>query len=225
MMKMQKKWFVFGISIFVFLILFVSIRALVSMDVVRMWARVTAQFVETHFYLSLSAYVCLFAFVVALGLPLIIPFSLLGGYLFDFWFGAAAAVVGSVTGAVIFFLMARRGCDAIMHDHQGELFARFRTRMHTHGIWYLLMIHYSCVMPFFVVNSCAACAQMPLSSFILGTLIGSAPLTCVYVYTGRELGTITSFQDIFSGKVLSAFAILILLAIVAMFLQKRFVKK
>ena len=54
------------------------------------------------------------------------------------------------------------------------------------------------VMPFFLVNILSGLTKIPLKTFALATLLGSLPITFIFVGAGSRLATINSMEEIVS---------------------------
>lgn len=165
--------------------------------------------------ISVLMYVAGFTLLVAGTAPVVPPLALLGGYLFGVVPGLLYALFCSVVGSGISFLLVRyvlRGF--VMHRYKEQL-DRFHEKIRSKGVYrYLITLQLVTVVPFFVINTLAALADVPLSTFLWTTAIGSFPVLCIYVFAGKQISTINSFRDLFSIHVI----LLLLLCIVLLFL-------
>jgi uncharacterized membrane protein YdjX (TVP38/TMEM64 family) len=80
------------------------------------------------------------------------------------------------------------------------------------------------VIPYFIITTLAALAEVPLFTFAWTALIGSAPLLAVYSYAGRHLGSIESIKDVVSPGIMAILVMLGLLALLPIII-KWFYKK
>ena len=105
-----------------------------------------------------------------------------------------------------------------------ELYAarvvKFRQALQEYGMSYLLMLHFSAVFPYFIINSVALFAEVPLKTILWTTVVGFFPQAFVYAFAGKKLGSIRSVGDVFSPTVVLAFLLLILLACIPILLKK-----
>ena len=61
---------------------------------------------------------------------------------------------------------------------------------------------------------------MNVGTYVAATALGIIPGSFVYAYAGRQLGTLNSLKEIASPKVLLAFTLLGLLALIPMVYKK-----
>ena len=167
-----------------------------SLDALRERRHELLAFVHAHPVLSLEIYVAAYAVLVAFSIPGALLMSLSGGYLFGVGAGAAAAVTGASTGAVAMFLAARTALgDALArrfarsHGVMARIQAAARGR---HAVSTLLALRLMPAVPFALVNLLAGVAKMRLGPYVLATVVGIAPSTLIYAWTGHGLHAIFS---------------------------------
>ena len=114
--------------------------------------------------------------------------TIVGGLLFGPWKGAALAVLGATSGAVLLFLVVRRALSRPIAQRAGPLLARIRPGLERDGFNYLLALRLVPVVPFWIVNLAPALAGMRLLPFALATLIGIIPATLVFASIGSGIG-------------------------------------
>ncbi len=181
-------------------------------------------FVDQNYWLTACVYMAFFAGSIALSMPTSIILTLLGGYLFGALAGALYATIAISVGVAIAYTVFRLFLqDALRHTYK-ERAVRFEQLMREEGASYLLMLNFSAVLPYFMINALAAVARVPLITIIWTSLVGFIPQALVYAYAGKELATIKQVQDIFSREVIFAFILLILLACMPIVI-KRFKKQ
>jgi uncharacterized membrane protein YdjX (TVP38/TMEM64 family) len=169
--------------------------------------------VEARPLLAAAAFMLAYAAVVALSLPAASIMTLLGGFLFGTLLGGTLAVLAATVGATVVFLVARSSFGGALRARAGPLAGRVSQNIRGNAFEYLLALRVAPVFPFFVVNILPALFDVRLRTFVLATLIGIIPGTFVYAYLGRELGTISGLDDLLSTKILLAFGLLGLIAL------------
>lgn len=177
-------------------------------------------FVDTHYYLVVLCYMAVFILTVALSMPSSIILTLLGGSLFGTLAGAAYAIISVAIGVMLACEVYRRFFFKSIGELYAERITKFQRALHEYGVSYLLMLHFSAVFPYFIINSVALFAEVPLSTILWTTVVGFFPQAFVYAFAGKKLGSIRSVGDIFSPAVVLAFALLILLACIPILLKK-----
>ena len=177
-----------------------------------------------HPVLAPLAFSAVYVSVAALALPVAAILSLLGGFLFGVWLGAALVLVSATAGALIVFLLARSAIGEPLRRKAGPLYERVATNMRENAFGYLLFMRLVPLFPFFLVNLVAALFDMTARNFVLATFIGMAPATIIYVNFGRQIGTVASARDLLSPSVLIALTGLGLL-VLAPIIQRQWTKK
>ena len=175
---------------------------------------------QQNYYTAVTAFVCIFALVVGTGFPGSAVLTLFAGYLFGVFEGGMYALIGSIVGATISFLLFRYVFRGTVTAWYGKRIKQFKTQMSTHGVSYLLMLHFVTVVPYFVINALAALSDISLLTFVWTTIVGSMPIISVYAFAGRQLSYIQSLGDIFSPTIILAFVLLIALACMPIILRK-----
>ena len=95
-----------------------------------------------------------------------------------------------------------------------------RNNVQKFGVSYLLMLQFLTLVPYFIINTVAAVAHVPVLTFVWTTAVGALPLLFVYSFAGRQLGAIQSMRDIVTLPMLLAFVLLAFIAILPMIIRK-----
>ena len=90
----------------------------------------------------------------------------------------------------------------------------FARELEQRGFNYLLYLRLVPVFPFFLINLAAGLTRLPTRTFVLATMLGIVPGGVVYVHAGASLATVQTLADVVSPRVLGAFALLGLFALV-----------
>ena len=142
--------------------------------------------------------------VAAFALPVAAILSMLGGFLFGTWGGAALVLISATVGATIVFLLARSALGRPLRRKAGPLHARIAANMNDNAFGYLMFMRLVPLFPFVLVNLVAALFDVRLRQFVVATLIGMAPATVVYANIGRQIGEISNPKDLVSPGVIAA---------------------
>jgi len=147
--------------------------------------------------------------------------SMIGGFLFGALRGTLYTVVSATLGAIVSFLFLRSVLrNTIANKYQKQL-QKFKKGIDEYGVFYLLILHFLFVFPFFVINSLAALANISVLRFTWTTAIGIIPAAFVYAFAGKQIMSIQSGSDVLSARVIIALALLVISIVLAM-LFKRF---
>lgn len=190
-----------------------GVADLLSIEAVKAQRTELLAAVEARPLLSAAAFLVAYALVVALSLPAASIMTLLGGFLFGTLLGGTLAVLAATIGATAVFMVAGSSFGGALRERAGPLAGRVSQNIRGNAFEYLLVLRLVPAFPFFVVNILPALFGIGLRTFVLATLIGIVPGTFVYAHLGRELGTISGLEDLLSTKVLLAFGLLGLVAL------------
>ena len=162
---------------------------------------------------SLSVSLFIVAHVVAnsVGVPGTV-LVIVGGAVYGLWWGTVWSVIGATLGAVGAFWLARYW----LHDRfqkrfsQQPLFKKINDTLCAEGLSCVLLVRFSPVSPFNVVNFVFGLTPVPVGTYALGTLIGIIPGTMVYTWLG-----VTGAEAMSSGNLLPLFCCLAVLMLLS----------
>jgi len=147
-------------------------------------------FVAQNPFESLAAYVGVYVLVIVACAPGLSVISLTGGFLFGPLVGGLAALTALNIGAAVVFLACRTAFGDWAAHRAGATMARIEAGFSRDAFSYLLALRLMPVAPFFIVNIAAGLARVRLPTFLLATLIGSAPSAFIFASLGAGLGRI-----------------------------------
>lgn len=219
---LTKKTFIFLALIagFIFLFYYLQLSEYFTLKKLQEHHFLLKNFVQSHYIFSVLIYMCVYSILIACGLPIIIPLSLLGGFLYGILFGVICAGASCLIGSIISFLVLRYVVVHWVAHWHNERIEKFNQQINKYGYNYLVMLHFLSVIPLFVINLLAAIAKVPLITVIWVTIIGTFPLNLLCVIAGKQLSTIKSFKDIFSPTIIFALIILACIAFAPILIKK-----
>lgn len=145
-------------------------------------------FVHRHPQESLAAFLGVYVLVIVACTPGPAVLSMAGGFLFGPWLGGAAALAALNIGAAIVFLACRTAFGDWASRRAGATVARIEAGFSRDAFSYLLALRLMPIAPFFMVNIAAGLARVRPGTFVLATLIGSAPSAFIFAGLGAGLG-------------------------------------
>jgi len=168
--------------------------------------------VARNYWWSVVVYLVSCIAAVTAGLPIIGLFAMVAGFLFGIFEGLFYTVVASTIGSVLFVILARYALANLLEGRYTAQLERFNKQIAHYGYSYLVALHLSTVAPFFLINSLAALAGVPLYAVAWTTAVGAVPSLFLYSLAGRRLSALTSARDVFTADIV---LLLVLLAILA----------
>lgn len=151
--------------------------------------------VSENLPLAIFAYVLVYAIIVALSLPAAAPLTLTGGFLFGWFAGGLATVIGATLGAVAIFLLARTALAGPLARQAGPWLEKLRDGFHENAISYLLFLRLVPAFPFWLVNLAPALLGVKLRDYVIATFIGIIPGTFAFALTGAGLDSVLAVQQ------------------------------
>jgi uncharacterized membrane protein YdjX (TVP38/TMEM64 family) len=167
-----------------------------------------------HKLLFTIGFILIYTLQTALSLPGAAILTLAGGAIFGAVTGTVWVNIGATTGAILAFLLARTLLRDWVKSRFGSKMGALDKGITENGMSYLLFLRLVPVFPFFLVNLACGITGLKLSTYIIGTMIGILPGSFVYANAGASLATINSLKDAAGPRVLIAFALLGLFALV-----------
>ncbi|MFC1842745.1 TVP38/TMEM64 family protein [Candidatus Dependentiae bacterium] len=183
------------------------------------------QAIEKNYLEAVAGFMGIYIGLTALALPFAVLLTVVGGFLFGTFWGALYSCVAATIGSSIAFLLFRHLVGHWIHFKFGDKLKKFRKEFKRHGYSYLLSIHFSAIVPLFIVNIFASFAHVSFWTFVWTTAVGTFPAFLVYAFAGKQFTTIDTMYDIFSWKILIAFVFLAILASMPMIIRKYLKKK
>jgi uncharacterized membrane protein YdjX (TVP38/TMEM64 family) len=173
---------------------------------------------------SVLVFIALYCLQTAFSLPGAWAFTLAAGFLFGSVLGTLYANIAATAGATLAFLASRYLLHDWVERKFGNRLGPIQEGFAKNAFSYLMTLRLIPIFPFFLINLVAGVTRIRLGTYVLATAIGIIPGTFVYANAGRQLGTINSLGEIVSVRVLGAFFLLALLAVVPV-LYKKFARK
>jgi uncharacterized membrane protein YdjX (TVP38/TMEM64 family) len=126
--------------------------------------------------------------------------SIVGGFLFGFWLGAAYSLVGATLGATSLFTLARLGLGGLTR-RAAPFVRRLEAGFRRDAFSYLVVLRLVPMVPFAVVNVAPAGLGVPTRTFVLATLLGIVPSTLIYAGLGNALVELGASGETLDGAV------------------------
>jgi uncharacterized membrane protein YdjX (TVP38/TMEM64 family) len=152
-------------------------------------------FVAAHSSAALVVYMLIYIAAVAFSIPGGAILTIVGGFLFGWLVGGAAAAVSATIGAVGVFLIARTSIGDALLRRAGTRVQKIAAGFRQDAFSYLLFLRILPVVPFWLTNLASAFSGVPLRTFALATQIGLIPGTFAFATAGAGLDSIVGAQQ------------------------------
>lgn len=141
---------------------------------------IVADAAEANLLVRLGVYIAVYITLAGSAVPGAVLLTVLAGPLFGVCGGTLVASFASTTGATVAFLGSRRFVFDNVVSAPDERRSRF-------GLWELLLLRLTPIMPFFAVNVLAGRTRLTVSQFWLISQLGMLPATYLLVRIGAAL--------------------------------------
>lgn len=152
-------------------------------------------FVGEHFFLSLASFSAIYAAAVALSFPGASLLTIAGGFLFGWIVGGFVTVFAATAGATVIYLVARSSIGDFLKKKAGPSLSRLAAGFQQNALSYLLFLRLTPVFPFWLVNIAPAVFDVPLRTYVLGTMVGIVPGTFAFAFIGSGLDSVVAAQE------------------------------
>lgn len=156
-----------------------------------------------HYYSVLSAVFLIYVFLQTFAIPGSIFLTILAGFLYPFPIALTLVCVCSSLGATccyfLSFIVARR----IVFKYFNEKITEWQAQARRHKenmLFYIIFLRITPFVPNWFMNLSSPLIDIPLYPFVLGTLLGVAPPSCIYIQAGTTLNTLTSSSSVFTWQ-------------------------
>jgi len=208
-----------GAAILIFLLYHFGAGKYFTLERFREYGHFIDEMVVHNYVGAVTTYISIYILFIASSLPVVPPFTLLGGYIFGMWFGFIYALISSVVGSTISYLLFRFVLKSFLKGRHKKQLVRFKKQIKTHGYSYLLTMHFM-MIPFFIVNMLAAIAEVSFITFLWTTIVGSMPIVAVYAFAGSQFKCVEGSSGIFNPYIILLFLLLIILALLPLIIKR-----
>ncbi len=152
-------------------------------------------FVASHGSTAMVVYMATYISAVTLSVPGGAILTIIGGFLFGWLVGGAAAAISATIGAIGVFLIARTSIGDALLRRAGTRVQKLAAGFREDAFSYLLFLRFLPVVPFWLTNLASALFGVPLRTFVLATQIGVIPGTFAFAIAGSGLDSIIAAQQ------------------------------
>ncbi len=151
--------------------------------------------------------------IQAMSVPFKVIASLAAGALMGWAVGGAVTLAGVLCGTTILFAVVRwTGLAVPARFRASGLSSRIIAAFRTSPIRGVAALRMVITLPYPAITIAAATAGLPLAGFIVGSLLGDAPVAYLYAFAGQRLMAMATPGEAIS----SGWALLLLLAAVVL---------
>lgn len=136
---------------------------------------------------AFALYVAAYAAAIVFAVPGAVVFTMFGGFLFGWLGGAVAGILGSVLGGAIVVLIGSASLGTTLAQAALPRFQKLARGFREGAFGYIVLLRLIPLVPYVAINIGAALFRVPLSTFMLATAIGIAPIALCFGFIGSGL--------------------------------------
>ncbi len=148
---------------------------------------------DDNLFIACFIYVCSYAVLSGLSVPVGLWMTLAGGFMFGTVAGGFLSLVGASAGATMVFLAARYAFADVLRARSGAGVAKMASGFKENQLSYMLVLRLVPLFPFWLVNLVPAFLNVTLRVYVLGTFFGMIPGALVYASVGSGLGMVFEY--------------------------------
>ncbi|MED5532037.1 MAG: VTT domain-containing protein [Pseudomonadota bacterium] len=179
-----------------------------TLDLVRYHHKELSMIVEESFLIAIILFTALYFFSTVFSLPLGASLTLVGGYLFNIFYGFIAVIIGATLGALTLFIFVRAVSLKTSNKIyiKSEILSRIKAGIEKDLWGDLFFIRFFPIFPFWLVNIAPAILGLRLLPYLITTFLGIMPGTLFIIILGSGIDDILSTdlkfsQVLFENKV------------------------
>ena len=207
------------------LIYFSDLKDKLTFDTIHIYRDTWKAYTSSHPFISALIFIATLTLSVCFIIPDSIPLGILAGFLFPLPLAILYITFAETLGAYLFFEAIRIAFIPPLHRRKKSFIWKLEERVQKNQISYLLFFRFTHLMPFWIINTAAACFEIKRWTFIWTAAVGMLPFAYAVAQGGSALDTFFennaefSLNAIFNDKVKPALLGLGILAIMPIILK------
>lgn len=212
-----------------------GLHEVVSLDWLAAQRESLNQLIAGRYFVALIGFAIIYAAAVAVAFPAASVLTITGGFLFGWFVGGIVVVFSATLGATVLFLAARTSFGAGLRGLAGPRVNRLAEAFENNAFSTMIVLRLAPVFPFFAMNIAPALFRVPVSTYMIATLIGIAPGTFAYAYLGSGIDSVlvsaeaagerVAVGDLVTTELTVAFAALAVVAAIPFIIRRVFPRR
>ncbi len=153
-------------------------------------------YVADNWVLAILAYAGIYALAIALSLPGGALLTLVGGFLFGWFFAGSVTIIAATAGSVFVFMIARSSLGAFLTHKAGPFMQKMADGFNDDAFNYMMFLRLVPIFPFWLVNIAPALFNVKMRTYIITTFLGIIPGTFAISLLGSGLGSVIDKQKV-----------------------------
>jgi len=190
-----------------------------TLEDAKLLGQVLSRYKEQYYAQVFGGFLCTYVFLQTFAIPGSIFLSIISGFLFPFPLALAAVCFCSATGASFCYLLSYLVGRRLVRHYLPERAAQWSSKVEAQRgnlLSYIIFLRITPFLPNWFINIVSPVIGVPLLPFWVGSFIGVAPPSFVFIQAGTTLQQMSSTMDPItptSVGLLVGFAVLSLLPV------------
>jgi uncharacterized membrane protein YdjX (TVP38/TMEM64 family) len=137
--------------------------------------------------LASMLFMVIYAAAVAVSVPGVAILTVIGGYLFGWFYGTALVLVAATIGASVVFVLTRSALGDGVRARAGPMLQRFAEGFRRHALSYGFALNLVPIFPYALIIVVPAACGVGLPTFVAGLFLGLIPGTFLFARLGSGL--------------------------------------
>lgn len=179
-------------------IYFSPLRQEMSFQTIKDYHQMWKTHAEMHPFSSALIFLGILTFSVCLIIPNTIPLGILAGFLFPLPLAILYISLSETIGAYLFYEAVGIAFVPALHRNKKSLFWKLEKKVQANQVSFLLFFRFTHLIPFFLINTAAACFEIKRWTFLWTAFVGILPISYVLAEAGSGLGIFLDTNESFS---------------------------
>jgi uncharacterized membrane protein YdjX (TVP38/TMEM64 family) len=179
-----------------------------SLHQVQQGAFKLKEYVNVHYIGSVFIFIAVYV-AINIWFPGATILTLLGGFLYETFFGTAYVMAAATLGGVSGFWISRYFVGNWIQSNWHRQLEGFNQHVLKHGYLFLVLVRMVPIMPYPLVNALCGLTKISTRTMTWTTAVGSLPGILIFTYAGEQLMSIQSVEDVLTPKVITACTLMV----------------
>nr|KAI8760383.1 transmembrane protein 41B-like [Biomphalaria glabrata] len=190
--------------------------------------KVLHHYKEKYYYQVLLGYFVVYIFLQTFAIPGSIFLSIISGFLYPFVLALPLVCLCSAIGASFCYLLSYMVGRRIVQKYFPQRAAEWKKHVDNHRqhlLNYMLFLRITPFLPNWFINITSPVIDVPLGTFFIGTTLGVAPPSFVFIQAGTTLHKLSSTSEAMSWYNIGLLALFAVVALLPVLLKNKLKSK
>merc|ERR1711962_1028389 len=199
-----------------------------SIEDAKQLGSLLSRYTDKYFAQVYAGFLCTYIFLQTFAIPGSIFLSIISGFLFPFPLALAAVCFCSATGASFCYLLSYLVGRRLVRHYLPQRAAQWSSKVEAQRgnlLSYIIFLRITPFLPNWFINLTSPSIDVPLTHFFVGTFIGVAPPSFVYISAGQTVHTLTSTSSILTWYQIGLLGLVALISLLPVLLKNKLKSK